>query len=756
MDRGQRWLVSLSVLVLAAAPFGLGSGASNEASAAIINPITFDVPRIVDPIHTYGEPDIKVAPNGDIHVSGPAGTGTQHSFWNISKDDGDSFRVVQGLNRNNLPGPIVDKSSLGPGGGDTEIAISRNNKVFYSDLWALTCFTAATTSDSGKTIDSNPVGCSHLGADRQWMSIFDPVDRSASSSAYTGPVPLNYQAYTREPNGDVQVDKTTNGILYTSAGGYGTSGDFRNADGNIVVDQSTGKVLAITTHNPTDPNKFGLGLAIGTPDAAGNLTYTQQVITDDLQGSEHVLFPVLAEDTARNMYAVWPQDANTTFDSNFNASADCPGTKEFCFHIYYSWASAEDGWTKWSAPKQLDQSPSLTSIFPWVAAGGPGIIDVVWYGSDQRLDPSSHNGQNWDAYMSQIVGANTAAPTLTQGRVSPHPMHHDDICLQGTACIFFSGDRNLADFFQVAIDAEGRARVVYDDTSNELKQENFPDDLDHAGAPIVNVARQSTGVNAWTGMPLQPLGSNLPMSGVTDPKGDALVNKPLGGVNEDGVDIEAVGLDVEGDNLVVSITTFGDSLSTAAQRSSFGFAQLVARWQLGTTLHYAGVEASATGAGLTYYGGKTKSIDLCSVSACAPHVLLYPAPPAGGISAQGSTSPGNSLVYKIKVPLAAMGMDANSLLEQVMAFATLSAKSVSLPITNAEADADSLPLEVEATKTFNFKLSALGTRTEPAPRPLASTGTTQWGVWIGGVLLLIGACLFRLVRTPITSGTMLK
>src|SRR4051812_43252902 len=69
--------------------------ATASAKAAAVA-TTFGVPRIVDPIHTYGEPDIKVAPNGDVHVSGPQGTGVQRSIWNVSKDGGDSWRGGEG------------------------------------------------------------------------------------------------------------------------------------------------------------------------------------------------------------------------------------------------------------------------------------------------------------------------------------------------------------------------------------------------------------------------------------------------------------------------------------------------------------------------------------------------------------------------------------------------------------------------------------------------------------------------------------
>src|SRR5206468_5932918 len=133
----------------------LAPGVVSSAQSGAATPgITWGVPRIVDPIHAYGEPDIKVAPNGDVLVSGPQGTGVQRSIWNISKDNGDSWRVVNAVPFSTVapactlaPQVCLDlnKSSLGPGGGDTEITISRDSKAFYNDLWALTCFTAATT-----------------------------------------------------------------------------------------------------------------------------------------------------------------------------------------------------------------------------------------------------------------------------------------------------------------------------------------------------------------------------------------------------------------------------------------------------------------------------------------------------------------------------------------------------------------------------------------------------------------------------------
>src|SRR4051794_18206418 len=114
-----------------------GAGSSAAAGA----PITFDVPRVVDPVHTYGEPDLRVAPDGTVYASGPQGTGVQRSIWNSSVDNGDSYRLVQDKklpsDPANLTATFPTKSTLGPGGGDTELLVTHDNRVYYNDLYAL-------------------------------------------------------------------------------------------------------------------------------------------------------------------------------------------------------------------------------------------------------------------------------------------------------------------------------------------------------------------------------------------------------------------------------------------------------------------------------------------------------------------------------------------------------------------------------------------------------------------------------------------
>src|SRR5947207_6411790 len=201
----RRFLPVVSSVAAVVLLIGLGligptqAGASGHAGAAG-TAITFSTPVVVDPIHTNGEPDIGIDPQGRVFVSGPTGTGTQRSTWFGSVDGGHSFRVIS-------PGPppsaisgLIDP----PGGGDTDINFDRASKQYFTDLYALTCNRTAVTADGGATVAQSiyPAGCSGVpGSDRPWLAVYDPAPGTPNQSDYTGPRPLIYQEYNNLANG---------------------------------------------------------------------------------------------------------------------------------------------------------------------------------------------------------------------------------------------------------------------------------------------------------------------------------------------------------------------------------------------------------------------------------------------------------------------------------------------------------------------------------------------------------------------------
>src|SRR5438309_5153761 len=253
-------MVSLRVIVPAAAII-LGSVASAAPTRSLpvsaASSIGFETPTVVDPIHTNGEPDIAIDPQGRVFVSGPTGTGTQRSTWFGSVDGGHTFRVMA---QKTPPTAITNIPAPGPGGGDTDINFDRTGKQYFADLYALLCLRVAVTGpvNSGATDQENiyPGGCDGLpGADRQWLAVYDPDPKTKSQSAYKaagGKTPLIYLEFNNVvgpyPNGGAQWNKSTDGLNFSNAtgdqlpGGEAAYTPF-GADGYPAIDQVTGKVF---------------------------------------------------------------------------------------------------------------------------------------------------------------------------------------------------------------------------------------------------------------------------------------------------------------------------------------------------------------------------------------------------------------------------------------------------------------------------------------------------------------------------------
>jgi len=703
---------------------------TTPAAAAATSVIAFETPSVVDPIHTFGEPDIGIDPQGRVFVSGPTGTGTQRSVWFGSIDGGHTFRTIS-------PGPppsALAGTEAPPGGGDTDIAFDRSGKQYFSDLYALICLRTVVTTDGGATAYQNiyPGGCAGIpGADRQWLAVYDPAPKTPNKSAYTGPRPLIYMeannlvsgAQWNKSSAAVDPDPHGPGLTYTQATNGTTSmclDDPTNphpyapfgADGYPSIDQVTGKVFQ------AEFSGSSIKLNIGTPDASGNLTFLDYPTAGHPCGDPSKLvtvatgqantsgdaanFVVSSIDSARNVYVAW-----------VGKSGD-PTKRQ----AYVSVASAASGWTNWTTTR-VSSAPSLVSIFPWVKAGGAGHADVVWYGSNLSADPSDQLGQAWDVYMSQVVypvdgsGAVTGAlPSVSQVKVTPHPMHYNDICLAGTGCIAQQGNRNLADFFAVTIDRTGAAEIVYDDTSNGLVQPGFTPDnlelLDHSGAGVVTVARQSAGPGVYGGSVSGP--SKAPVTGISDPAGDARY-PVVGGTTVSGMDVLGSQLSLSKDGRTLNVVTKVVDLSNPSATSVSLAAPLlhyVTRWQLGNTLYYASMENTAANQ-RSFYAGKTQSVDLCSVSACFPHVLTYPEANLGGTQEAGTVacpalpSAKSPCTITVKVNTADVGSPAaTSLLEEVGAFA-LATPHPEGATTNAQAQADDVPLEIDGACCFNYE-----------------------------------------------------
>jgi len=722
-------VIALTAPLSSASPGAVRGTVSQAAGTSrAAGRIAFSVPTIVDPIHAWGEPSISVdLPRGEVFASGPTGTGTQRSMWEGSFDGGRTFRII-------TPGPVPTAQQSEedpPGGGDTDLNYDHTGREFFVDLYALVCNRSATTTNGGATVSQSFDACGlNPGADRPWLAVYDPPRGTPHLSKYKGRTPLIYLEYNNlngpGPNSGAEWNKSTDGLNWTNADNgvspvteaiYSPFGP----DGYPAIDQETGKIFQAAGY--PSGNTYDLDLNIGTPDAQGNLTFLDAPkspgggpntaglihIVRGLPGSPDTLFSVASMDSARNLFVAYGVN-----DTN-KPSVD---------QVYVVAASAASGWRKWTRPVEVSDGSTRTgdavNVFPWIKAGGPGRVDVVWYGSNKRVDPSSQNHQAWNVFMDQAVfpvnskGAITGkAPAKTLVRVSPHPAHYNDVCLLGSDCITAQGNRNLADFFTVTIDRSGAAEVIYDDTSNGLAQPGFTPSgnqtLDHAGAALVTIARQDSGMGLF-GHPVHG-SSNAPVGGISDPSGDARY-PVIGGHNVAGMDILGSSLHLDRDHGRLVVTTrVADLSKPAATASTIPGTQLleyVTRWQMGNILYYAGMSTTSSGQ-RSFYAGKTASVDLCSVSACDPHVLTYPESGSGGTTERGTEScprkpsARNPCTITIMVKVGDVGRPSpRSLLEEVGAYA-FAASHAQGQTTNGQAQADNVPLEVDGACCFDFE-----------------------------------------------------
>ncbi|TMK96985.1 MAG: hypothetical protein E6G40_09300 [Actinobacteria bacterium] len=206
-----------------------------------------------------------------------------------------------------------------------------------------------------------------------------------------------------------------------------------------------------------------------------------------------------------------------------------------------------------------------------------------------------------------------------------------------------------------------------------------------------------------------------PSSGstLTDGSGDARFDPVYAGPNVAELDLVKLSVanarDGSNDLLFTFDVSSLDNLQHALDATGAPAVDYVARWtgpsvndpQTGSKnpIYYASVEVQPGGL-TTFFAGEAQSVDLCSVSACTPHILNYPAPPQGGTLVTGHRKlghhPGSADQWVVRVPRSLVGNPAiGSLLESFSGFTLARNHSASVQITSAEGEAGLTPIEVD-------------------------------------------------------------
>jgi hypothetical protein len=505
-------VVFVRAFVLLAASMGVvralvGSGALSAGAAG--PGLAFGHEVVVDHQRSDGEPSVSISPtlntssHHDIYVTAPYGFSTTASFIWKSEDGGQTFHLV-----GDESAPEGKPAMTCTGGGDSSIVNDPSGNLYFADLQGLTNVSDALSVDGGNTFVSTCNTANDAGVDRPWLALYgnpleggreymtvDQIGQCDPDNCGLGQTGANMLELTQasgpqvlsqvfsplpaqqiEPDGIVggAVADQRNGDLYlvhtayTDGSGNLIGGTDANGNTNaIVVDRFPGG-YSQSVATPVPPGSISLC----KPYNASGPCQSEMVVHSPLDGSGNSTvnsgqdFSPIAIDSAGDLYVTWAQ---SPVDSTGNI--DGPTT------VYL--ATSTDGGTTWTQPVDVSSHVSglQTNVFPWVAAGSAGRVDVVWYGT-QTLGscPSEPCGAgfingSWNVYMAQTLnavsnGKPNASPSFATTKVTEYPNHYGQICEFGIACTT-GGDRGLVDFIQVQVDPSGAADVVWADGAND-------------------------------------------------------------------------------------------------------------------------------------------------------------------------------------------------------------------------------------------------------------------------------------------------
>jgi len=376
-----------------------------------------------------GEPSTAVDQDGRWYIGAIRGVPAGSDMWIITDPTGQQSKWLGRPDTFRVQDPTTGQfrePTASDGGGDMDFALSQPlqgqiPRIYMSSLAAVTVSTAV-SEDTGRTWLLNPSATLARTADRQW---------NIASGA-------NYAAvWVREPI-------TGPGFyLYQSIDGGKTYPfmalvyPMNGTGGQPVINHQTGAIYGVISSGTN------LIFVKGRRDPLTGvaISFTNQVISTGFQHNS--LFPVIKLDRAGNLYVAWSD------------------TKA----VYYRY-STNDGVT-WSAAIRVSTGlHNSSAVMPWLVAGDPGRLAFAWYGS---ASPSNTDSQaDWYLWFSQTLDGLSPSPSFTQVRAVDRIMHHGNISLGGLNLTDPNLNRNLIDFFQVALDGTGRSVIAFTDDHNDF------------------------------------------------------------------------------------------------------------------------------------------------------------------------------------------------------------------------------------------------------------------------------------------------
>jgi hypothetical protein len=373
---------------------------------------------------------------------------------------------------------------IAEGGGDVDIAVNYPStgvpNLALTSLTLAPGVTATHSADRGDTFTNpNPVAALIPGDDRQWM---DATGAKVVYVSYHDATTFNIEVQRSNDGGATYTDALGEAIdpqTFPVAGGLPPT-NTANIAGSIRVDRSPcpsrGNLYQIfvapdtAAENVTGQPFRSVYVGVSSDVKLGLPVFTftdYKIFTGPVGSSNENIFPALGVDGFGNLYAVWSDNSNVSY----SFSTDLGRTWAPAIHV------------------NTAETVGRPNVFPWIDADANGHVVITWFAGDRAgnsnnpaiHEPCAANSTdcmkgwtNWQTYLVESFNGHDPAPAFVQHVVSDHVIHRGTVSTGGLGG---QANRNLGDYFQVALDPQHRANVAFSDDHkvHPLGPNNGPD-----------------------------------------------------------------------------------------------------------------------------------------------------------------------------------------------------------------------------------------------------------------------------------------
>ncbi len=405
------------------------------------------------------EPSVRVDVRGNCYVGGIRGVPAGVDLWRFDLDPGSPTYDPQLRSPVYLgqPDAFAAEDTVGgrDGGGDIEIATSFPASASATPWVTIVSLAAANissavSSDQGEHFTLSPAVAAVPADDRQWI---EATGEDVVYQMYRAPIPATGLWVQKSTDHGVNWGAPSLVSPTGSSPGYI---DVDHANGNVYVSHSSSSALFVSRSTN------------------GGLDWS--TVTVDNSTAHGSLFDPVKVGEDGTVYVTWSDERD----------------------VYL--AHSTDHAATWSPPVKVNGPESQVALFPWLEAGSAGRVVVVWLGTSH---PVNDNDADWRVHAAITLNATAQNPTFHRAEVSDHVVHSSNISLGGLGVdtpLTPQPNRNLCDYFQVALDPLGACVVAFTDDHNDFDGHTY-------------VARQLAGpslhasANGGTGVldPVDPL-----------------------------------------------------------------------------------------------------------------------------------------------------------------------------------------------------------------------------------------------------------